>query len=593
MLLTLPTKELLVRKAYQESLFDVALLIGNHRSLADWSLIPLQKISLILGPNSAGKSSIYEAFDILSIFTQQDFYKQHELDLISDATRSKDTTPAYGLSAKYPTDPEEVMEYLTLAEDSLDKRISSPDGDISLLAELARKGGFPIFGRMFSDQEFLQRLSDTVYAVVFEEITSTSLSVAIYLDGVLAATWVAKDGDQQIRIKNFAKNLFIPNPKELNTLFAQNDDFEYNFYFSDWSTYAPEMGPAWPSFGTPANFLFRMSPTEEPIDVALADEAFALITAVFHYPLNSLIRKHAWTYSSEPVRDLDSDWFFCNLLSSSYKNLHASHQFRETAEKRRSSGKQILAREAIFELIAKAKDPTLPRSTLLTEINNWVGGKAFLDSGYQVKVGLKICMPLSPGSDFDESEFDIRKKFQVTGAMGSKTNRGWFNVHQLDSSIEFLARIYLVDQSGRELQFPEVGTGFSQILPILIHLGISNNYLIRQPEVHLHPKLQSRVADCIVNCVANDREEGFSGNIIVETHSEHIVLRMIRRIRDSYKDPLLHSSLTLYPHELALIYLKPEVDRSRVFLIRVDSFGDFIDGWPDGFFDERDEDIWG
>ena len=67
----------------------------------------------------------------------------------------------------------------------------------------------------------------------------------------------------------------------------------------------------------------------------------------------------------------------------------------------------------------------------------------------------------------------------------------------------------------------------------------------------------------------------------------------MRRIRDSYKDPLLHTSLTLYPSELALIYVKPGPDRSQIFLIRVDQTGDFVDGWPDGFFDERDDDLWG
>jgi predicted ATPase len=100
------------------------------------------------------------------------------------------------------------------------------------------------------------------------------------------------------------------------------------------------------------------------------------------------------------------------------------------------------------------------------------------------------------------------------------------------------------------------------------------------------------VADCIINSVAKDRQEKYTGNVVLETHSEHIVLRFIRRIRDSYKDPLLHTSLTLYPNELSLIYVRPDGDRSRVFLVRVDSSGEFIDGWPDGFFDERDEDLW-
>ena len=593
MLLTFPTKELLVKKAYQEPLFDLSLLIGNHRALADWSLIPLSKISVLLGPNSAGKSSIYEVFDILSMFTRVHPYSTPELDLINEATRSDDTAPAYGLSARYPADTEEAWEYLSLIEDRIDKKIKSSSGDISLLADSATRGDFPIFGRMFSDKEFLQNLGETVYSVVFEKITANSVDVSVYLDGNLAGIWIAKDGYQEITIKNFAKTFLLPAPKELTNIFDDNADFTYQYHYKDWSEHAPEMGPAWPSFGNPANFLFQSSPLEENVPVGLANDAFALITAIFHYPISVLIRRHAWTFSSQPVRDLDSDWFFCELGSQSGKKNQAGLQFRESADRKRSSGKHILAREAICEEIAKAKDPRLPNSSVLSEINNWIGGNAFLDSGYQIKVGLKICLPISGSGSGSWDVVDLKDKFEASGDKKSRSKPGWFSVRQLDPNIEFLARIYLVDQAGRELRFSEVGTGFSQILPILTHLGISNNYLIRQPEVHLHPKLQSRVADCIVNSVANDREEKYSGNIVVETHSEHIVLRFLRRIRDSYKDPLLHTSLTLNPNELALIYIKPGTDGSQVFLIRVDSSGEFIDGWPEGFFDERDEDLWG
>ena len=592
MLLTFPTKDLLVRKAYQEPLFDVALVLANHRSLADWSLIPLSKISVVLGPNSAGKSSIYETFDILSLFARRHSYSSPELQLIADAKRSQLVSPSYGLSAKYPADTEEIWEYLSMIEDRLDKKIRSPSGDISLLAESAAKGAFPLFGRIFSDKAFCEHLRDTVYTVVFEDITATSLRVEIYFDGVLAATWTSRDGQQEISIKSFVKKFLLPESRELLNVFDNEADFNYNYYYAEWSPHAPEMGPAWPSFSDPANFLFQLSPSESS-DPTLADEAFALITALFHYPLTSLIRKYAWTFSSEPIRDLDSDWFFCDLGSGLDKKNRAGYQFSESAEKKRSSGKHILAREAICEAIAKSVNPELPNSRVLSEINDWIGGKAFLDSGYQIKVGLKVCLPIDDFLSRDHENFDVSEKFAVTGDENSRLNKGWFTVHQLDPNLEFLARIYLVDQSGRELKFSEVGTGFSQILPVLTHLGISNNYLIRQPEVHLHPKLQSRVADCIVSSIAKDREEKYSGNIVVETHSEHIVLRLMRRIRDSYKDPLLHTSLTLYPSELALIYVKPGPDRSQIFLIRVDQTGDFVDGWPDGFFDERDDDLWG
>jgi hypothetical protein len=333
----------------------------------------------------------------------------------------------------------------------------------------------------------------------------------------------------------------------------------------------------------------------EENDPTLAQEAFAVITALFHFPLTTLVRKHAWTFNSDPVRDFDSEWFFSNIgVSEPRRKPLAAGSFRGDLERLEASGKQVLAREAILEAIAKAKNPALPRSSVLSQINDWIGGSAYLDSGYQIKVDIKICLPIHTLTDPKDKTVSLDDFFEVRWA--DQDDRAKFSklsqIVALRPDVEFLARIFLADQTGRELRFSEVGTGFSQILPILTYLGISSNYIVRQPEVHLHPKLQSRVADCFVNSIASDREDKFSGNLIVETHSEHFVLRLLRRIRNSYQDKLLHTSLTLYPEELSLIYLKPIGDRSEVYLIRVDKSGNFVDGWPDGFFDERDEDLW-
>jgi hypothetical protein len=576
MLLTFPSKDLLVKKAYQEPLFEAVLLISNHRSLADWSLIPLSRICVVLGPNSAGKSSIFEALDILTIFITQPPYSSPDLDLILESSRAGGSTPAYGLCAKYPADSEEIWEYLSTIEDSLirDVRSSSKEGD------------FPVFGRIFNDKEFGENLKETVYTVLFENVSAKSLDVSIYIDGQLAGTWIARDGHQKIRIKSFVKKFFIPDPDQLTNIFDQDADFSYDYYLDGFNPFSNDGRPAWPSFVNSASFTYQAS-NDESIDPRLADEAFALITALFHYPIVTLIRKHAWTLGSSPIRDLDSDWFFCDLGYFASKKNNATYHFKKNPGKKRDSGKNVLAVEAIIQEIAKFKDPRLPDSTMLARINEWIGGKAFLDSGYQIKVGLKICVPTKDILAGGENAYNLKEKFEITEGSYGNTFR------QLDQSIEFLARIYLTDKTGRELRFTEVGTGFSQILPILTFLNYSSNYIVRQPELHLHPKLQSRVADCIVSRIADDRKENLNYNIMVETHSEHIVLRFLRRIRDSYKDPLLHTSLTLYPTELALIYVKPEADKSKVFLIRVDSSGEFIDGWPEGFFDERDEDLWG
>jgi predicted ATPase len=129
------------------------------------------------------------------------------------------------------------------------------------------------------------------------------------------------------------------------------------------------------------------------------------------------------------------------------------------------------------------------------------------------------------------------------------------------------------------------------MIPILVSLTSDYTVLYKQPEVHLHPKFQSKIADCFIE-VVNNRKSTNSFRI-VETHSEHFVLRLLRRVRESFRDELLHSSLTLKSNDFSLIYFKPVDDSTEIYQIRVSEAGDFIDDWPDGFFDERDEDIWG
>ena len=137
-----------------------------------------------------------------------------------------------------------------------------------------------------------------------------------------------------------------------------------------------------------------------------------------------------------------------------------------------------------------------------------------------------------------------------------------------------------------------MGTGFSQIIPILSALAVDKTLIYKQPEVHLHPKLQSKVADCFVELINQNRNKNFGRKVrLIETHSEHFVLRILKRLRASYADELFHSSLTVYPQDLSILYFKPEEDRSQIYQIRVAENGGFIDRWPEGFFDDRDEDL--
>ena len=78
----------------------------------------------------------------------------------------------------------------------------------------------------------------------------------------------------------------------------------------------------------------------------------------------------------------------------------------------------------------------------------------------------------------------------------------------------------------------DVGFGVSQSLPILVEgLSIRNKQtlLLEQPEIHLHPKMQMRIADFLLSLAMQDKQ------IIVETHSDHIINRLVRRALENNK----------------------------------------------------------
>lgn len=126
-----------------------------------------------------------------------------------------------------------------------------------------------------------------------------------------------------------------------------------------------------------------------------------------------------------------------------------------------------------------------------------------------------------------------------------------------------------------------VGYGISQITPIVVQSLLSRNgmLLIEQPEVHIHPRLQAQVGDLLINTV---QERG--NQVLVETHSEHLVLRLLRRVREG----------VLRPGDLNILYVDLLADgAAHVRRLEVDADGELVDGWPGGFFDERLEEVIG
>ena len=143
-----------------------------------------------------------------------------------------------------------------------------------------------------------------------------------------------------------------------------------------------------------------------------------------------------------------------------------------------------------------------------------------------------------------------------------------------ESTSEPFARLELGDnRSGSsDVSIADTGFGVSQVLPIVVQgalMTAEDTLLLEQPEVHLHPRLQMDVADLLITLANADR------CVVAETHSDHIVNRVVRRVVDG----------SLAPDRVALYFVSAGDDGPVFEPILIDeSLG--IVNWPDGFFDQ-------
>lgn len=121
-----------------------------------------------------------------------------------------------------------------------------------------------------------------------------------------------------------------------------------------------------------------------------------------------------------------------------------------------------------------------------------------------------------------------------------------------------------------------VGVGVSQVLPILVQSLLSepgSTLVFEQPELHLHPKVQTRLADFFVSMTMLGKQ------CIVETHSEYLINRL-RYLSAITKGDQISKDVILY-------FVEKEGNASNYRPIHINKYG-VIEKWPKGFFDENE-----
>jgi hypothetical protein len=217
----------------------------------------------------------------------------------------------------------------------------------------------------------------------------------------------------------------------------------------------------------------------------------------------------------------------------------------------------------------------------IDELNEWLSDETRLNAGYRI----------------ERIEY---REIPVPGRIHGIFERGVneddiAELEELYKGLQSRSEIALRDLSRGIIVSPnDVGVGVSQMVPVVVaSLRESDGLLaIEQPELHVHPAIQVAIGDLFIRAIQSD-SNGFTRgkSMLIETHSEHIMLRLLRRIRETTEGALPPGLDQLLPKHLSVVYVEGDENGARFYPLRVDSEGEFMDRWPKGFFGERGKEL--
>ena len=149
-----------------------------------------------------------------------------------------------------------------------------------------------------------------------------------------------------------------------------------------------------------------------------------------------------------------------------------------------------------------------------------------------------------------------------------------FHIEEIASGSNLYRARVRTSSSTAETSLTDVGFGVSQVLPVLVllyYVPEGSTVLMEQPEIHLHPKVQSGLADVMLNVAVVRNVQ-----IVVESHSEHLMRRLQRRIAEGDASS----------EDVKLYFVSSQGSQAHLSDLRLNEWGE-IENWPENFFGDE------
>ncbi|MCC7335631.1 MAG: DUF3696 domain-containing protein [Pirellulaceae bacterium] len=277
------------------------------------------------------------------------------------------------------------------------------------------------------------------------------------------------------------------------------------------------------------------------------------------YNLLILVVEFFWRFSYQLMQGELEKLRYVGPIRSSYKTNEDSG--RTELASRWASG---LAAWDTLEVLCQLGNKEA-RDAMIA-INSWLCDPERLNTGLHVQ-GLDLRRFPTSGStylveDFEFEDSDILRWFY------SMPSRRVLHLHDIERELW--------------LRPCDVGIGVSQLIPVVVAAFADSRMLniIEQPELHTHPKLQMALADMFLSASVNTGSQ-----FILETHSEYLMLRLLRRIRETTSGKLPDYLQPVSPDRISVVFVEKAEGSTTAKQMPIDINGEFVEPWPDDFFD--------
>lgn len=505
----------------------------EHYKAFDVADVPLKPITVLLGANSVGKSSIIQLLLMLQQTAQEDnmSYKS-ALKMYGGYINLGSTENIF-----HKTDvTKPVTISLSINNRNLHALLSGAFNDfLEDLKDSARM--FPIRGllelrerEIKTKKDYLNFISDYKNAITKDKVKIYKerlkylriTDIGTTINDVLEASAEMMD-----KVYDYLHSLFILNEDEFSFKFKIKYLDKAKLEVESFDLYGGE------------NCIFSYSSSNESYDV------------YSDFVTYTLVEKNLIKNSFEP----DKTVFTCFSKASVYRN-----------DEQRTSNLLV---SYTLSILSRALD------TLLDEFRgsriNYVSPLRAHPKRYYMLDKAKVTYSL------DTLDGDaIAEVLKENVSLKRRVNM-WLKNFGLSVNVEEFKEVIhhlKVSQNGLNLDITDVGFGISQVLPIIIQGFLSGDRtltIIEQPEIHLHPRMQADLADLFIDMIRVNRDK----EILIETHSEYLLRRLRRRISEG--------RIRAKDVSICLFHPQTSVQGAVIENLNIEEKGMF--DWPEEFYD--------